>query len=443
MNTYPQIPSNSTSRPQADVETTFNPTNSDRFDPRGTTKNLREEGVVNARLSSDVPEASASNGVFEVDSDLAHELGVRVTARLDRPQHTAEVRRIALGPDHADRLVHSEITNTTCTPVELELRSTLATGVSYHHSVPEEVQVRINNYVPRIPAEDWAPIASFVRQAVADAEPKRLDTTRNMLAVVTSLADWCNAVACCEVTYPVVFEVTMIERFIAQLDGVLPKTKATYRSVLLRVAEKLVGPQLSSYRYKQFPRSTAPDAYSAEEQLDLRTIRNNQVTDYRRTNLGVFIALGAGAGISTGELNRARHSHLREFAGGLVLDVQGTNRSSRTVPVLAKWEDMLRDSLDGFTKNSWLFAPLRENEDSPNSATRLVASCNSVTTQPTLWRLRATWLVDHLNAGTPLPDLLEAAGYESLSKFERFIPFLDRHEPTTRLAAMRLSGNQS
>lgn len=443
MSTYAPTPSNSTNRPQADIETTFNPENSDRLDPRGTTKNLREEGVVNTRLSSDAPEASTSNGLLEVDSNLAHELGVRVAARLDRPQHTAEVRRIALGPDHNDSLALAEITNTTCTSVELELRSTPSIGVSYHQSLPKEVREQISIYTPRIPAEDWEAIEHFVRQAVSDAEPKRLDTTKIWLHVVTGLARWCHEVACFELTYEVVFNVTTIERYLAQVPSDKPHTKATYRSRLMSIADQLVGPQLHSFRHKQFPRSTSADAYSPEEQLDLRTVRNNQATDYRRVNLGALIALGAGAGISTGEINRVRHAHVREHAGGLVVDVVGTNRPSRTVPVLAKWEDLLFQAFDPSRPNSWLFMPRREFEDSPNAATRLVATCNSVTTQPTIWRLRATWVVAHLNAGTPLPDLLESAGYESLAKFERFVPFLDRLPSDTRLTAMRLDGDHA
>lgn len=431
-------------RPHLDAETHFESGDSDCLDPRRATENLGDKRVVDTGLPSNEPEASTSNGLFQVDGDVAHELGSRVAARHDWPQRTADVGRVALGSDHDLSVVRGEITNTTCTSEDLELRSTLPTGVSYHHSgLTEEVVTKINIYTPHLLAEDWDAIKGFVRQAVADSKPRRVDTAHNMLMCATRLSHWCHAVACYELTYEVVFNIDTIERFVDQMRSDNPHTKGTYRSRLIAMANQLVGPQGSSYRHKQFPRSTAPNAYSGEEQIDLRTIRNNQATEYRRVNLGVFLALGAGAGISSGEMNRIRQSHVRKEGGGFIVDVLGTNRRNRTVPILAAWEDLLVPALDSSLPEGWVFLPRRVLEVSPNAVTRFISSCNSVSTHPTIWRLRATWLVTHLNAGTPLPDLLEVAGYEGLAKFERLLPFLERYESSERLSKMRLGGDAS
>ena len=444
MSTHEPTPTNSTSRPKADVETTFNSDNSDGLDPCRATENLRDKRVVDSGLASNEPQASSSNGPLQVECDLAHELGVPVAARLERPLRTADTRRVALGSDHDLSVDRAGLTNTVCASGELELRSTLLGGVSYHHiGLTEEVVTKISIYTPHLPAEDWDAIKGFVRQAVADAKPRRVDTAHNMLMCATRLSHWCHAVACYELTYEVVFNIETIERFVDQMRSDNPHTKGTYRSRLIAMANQLVGPQGSSYRHKQFPRSTAANAYSGEEQIDLRTIRNNQGTEYRRLNLGVFLALGAGAGISSGEMNRVRQSHIRKEGGGFVVDVLGTNRRNRTVPVLAVWEDLLVPALNSSLPGTWVFLPRRVLEISPNAVNGFVSSCNSVTTQPTIWRLRATWLVTHLNAGTPLPDLLEAAGYEGLAKFERLLPFLERYESSERLSKMRLGGDAS
>jgi hypothetical protein len=44
--------------------------------------------------------------------------------------------------------------------------------------------------------------------------------------------------------------------------------------------------------------------------------------------------------------------------------------------------------------------------------------------RPTSQRLRATWIVHHLDAGVPVVTLMRAAGVESLESFTRYVRFV-------------------
>lgn len=264
------------------------------------------------------------------------------------------------------------------------------------------------------------------------------------MSVVGLLAYWCHDVACIDLTYEAVFDPTVIERFIEQTPSVNPHTRGGYRSVLMAVAEELVGPQLRSYRHTPYERSLYADPYSRDELVELRSVRDHQGTEYRRLNLGVFLALGAGAGISSGEISRLRQQHITRGADAIVVEAPGHDRlKPRAVPMLAEWEDLLVPALDPTLPEALVFLPRRTMVDSKNAVNEFLSHCNDMTVWPANRRLRATWVVRHLDARTPLPDLIEAAGYDSMSKFQRFLPHLSRHPEPNRSSAMRLAGGQS
>lgn len=51
--------------------------------------------------------------------------------------------------------------------------------------------------------------------------------------------------------------------------------------------------------------------------------------------------------------------------------------------------------------------------------------------------MRATWLVQHLNAGTAIGVLMEAAGLESQKALTRYPPFADVVSEVTGRRALR------
>jgi len=57
---------------------------------------------------------------------------------------------------------------------------------------------------------------------------------------------------------------------------------------------------------------------------------------------------------------------------------------------------------------------------------------------PQTQRLRATWIVRHLAAGTPVVELMQAAGVESLEAFTRYVKFVPRVSRRVARDALRL-----
>lgn len=427
-------------RPELDLQAEFKAGDCGRLHPSRPIADLGDDAVVQSDVSSDLAQAAVADGSDEVGGNLAHDLRDGVSAGSDRPVGAVGVGSVALRPSHETTVSASASVDPTS---GLELASTSALGLKYPRLDSEVVQV-IASFVPTMPTESWDSVADFVREAVAAAGPKRRDTAKRWMSVVGLLAYWCHDVACIDLTYEAVFDPNVIERFIEQTPSVNPHTRGGYRSVLMAVAEELVGPQLRSYRHTPYERSLYADPYSRDELVELRSVRDHQGTAYRRLNLGVFLALGAGAGISSGEISRLRQEHITRGADAIVVEAPGHDRlKPRAVPMLAEWEDLLVPALNPTLPEALVFLPRRTMVDSKNAVNEFLSHCNDMTVWPANRRLRATWVVRHLDARTPLPDLIEAAGYDSMSKFQRFLPHLTRHPEPNRSAAMRLAGDQS
>ncbi|WP_166790295.1 hypothetical protein [Cryobacterium sp. Hh11] len=51
--------------------------------------------------------------------------------------------------------------------------------------------------------------------------------------------------------------------------------------------------------------------------------------------------------------------------------------------------------------------------------------------------MRSTWLVHHVNASTPIPNFLEAAGIQSFEALDRFLVFAERPGRAAALRSLR------
>lgn len=194
-------------------------------------------------------------------------------------------------------------------------------------------------------------------------------------------------------------------------------------------------------RPQRFPRklgvlspSNAAAPYSDRDLVRLRNWANSQSTPFRRTNAAVLLALGAGAGLSASEIGRLRIGRLRVDAAGVVVDVD--SERMRTVPVLRAWEEVLIERAAALPPGSYAF---RENHtvEYPNLISSFVVRSGTMTVRPTSQRLRATWIVTHLRAGTPVVDLMRAAGVESLEAFTRYVKFVEPREAHASRVVLR------
>ena len=91
--------------------------------------------------------------------------------------------------------------------------------------------------------------------------------------------------------------------------------------------------------------------------------------------------------------------------------------------MLREWEAALIERAASMDPGKYAF---RENHTTfyPNLVSNFVDRGQPTRARLTTQRLRATWIVNHLDAKTPIVALVEAAGVESLEAFTRYLCFV-------------------
>lgn len=144
----------------------------------------------------------------------------------------------------------------------------------------------------------------------------------------------------------------------------------------------------------------------------------------RRRDALVLLALGLGAGLATRELLAVRSTDFdwRDE----VLHVTVWDSRSRLVPVLPHWTAPLLDVLNENEPDRWAFRPGRQGVRAAQVTDFLHrGQQTALDVRPA--RMRTTWLLAHLRAGTAPRDLLRIAGLENLAALDRITQFLPPH----------------
>ncbi|MCL3861741.1 hypothetical protein [Actinotalea sp. K2] len=153
-----------------------------------------------------------------------------------------------------------------------------------------------------------------------------------------------------------------------------------------------------------------------------------------RRNGEAFLVLGLGAGLDGRWSARVSPEHVQDLgADGLVVQVPG-----RAVPVLHAYEARLRALVAQTPEGGLLFGGTATHKGAASDAVARVR-VDPGGPQLELGRLRSTWIVTHLTMGTRVPELMAAAGLESMtpiSDMAEFVPPLDP-SPARCVAAAR------
>jgi integrase len=215
----------------------------------------------------------------------------------------------------------------------------------------------------------------------------------------------------------------VIEAFcVAGLPGRASSTRGTYRSVLYALAGKVHGPP--SGRATPFAGAKAPPPYGWQERADLIAVASAQRSLAKRASALAMIWFGLGAGLRPGELAALRGIHVGQAGGRVVTRVAGP--LPRTVPVTGRYgplaAELARGAGDGF-----VFRPGGAARGYKNFVTGFAGRLAADPAAPRLsmGRCRATFICDHLAAGTALGELLAITGIceaQSLARYARHAP---------------------
>lgn len=284
----------------------------------------------------------------------------------------------------------------------------------------DEVARRIETYAPRdLPAKLWEEtLRPFVIPALRASKPVGVPAMERFARVLTLISAWCVKQGI-PLGVETVLDPDTVERFSSSaLRGLL--SRPTYRSCLRMLGRKLTKTAPWTPRPQPMAERKAAPPYSSIEIAALREDAERQATPERRRGHMAIILLGAGAGLDGRWVRKVRGTEVFRRAGAVLVKV-GEPRP-RLIPVLAAYEEDLL-ALAAEAGEDYLVGGTSAHK---NTVSDLTGKFEPGHRRPKLEpkRLRSTWIVHHLSAGTRLPELLEAAGTSRIETFDILLKFI-------------------
>jgi len=217
-------------------------------------------------------------------------------------------------------------------------------------------------------------------------------------------------------TLRALLDLDVIERYIAVgMPGAKDSTRATRRAILRRIARHCASPPQDLPLPIVYRRVRPP--YSPVEVQGLLALASAQPTPNRRRTLRAILHLGLGCGIASRDLAWVRGQDVVLLPDGAVsVTVSGGTRP-RAVVALHAHETALLE-LARFTSSGLLIGgTIRGRRNVTRGPLDRVVGGQDLPRLETA-RLRSTWLLAHLQAQTPLPALMLAAGLTTVRPLE-------------------------
>jgi hypothetical protein len=257
--------------------------------------------------------------------------------------------------------------------------------------------------------EAWVAVREFVFEQVERCD-LAFDRTRLIVKVLAQLAAWCLDEHI-GLDVENVLDPDTADRWVeSPLWTWSPRTRASYRSALREIGPALTKTAPWQPRPKPYARVQLPRPYDDFElRVILRDIRG-QRTPFRSRAARAVVALGLGAGLDARWSCKIRGNDVGDDRTGVFVSVMSP--AARVVYVRREfaWDilELADDAGDGL-----LVGSNSTNKNLPNAiAKQTVIDQGRVALQP--GRLRSTWIVAQLDAGTHLRVLMDAAGIETL-----------------------------
>jgi len=283
-----------------------------------------------------------------------------------------------------------------------------------------------------MPPEVWQQVETFVRASVGQAEPGAVYEARRLMNVVAQLATWADRLGL-PLEPRVVFHPDTVDRFAREACAHLQTgTQLNYRTMLRAVGASVLGPPLYPPRPLPLWRSALAAPYSPAEVSRLLAWCRGLPTARFRNNIAVLLALGLGGGLTSDEVCQLRGDDIVRDELGVVIRV--SRGSGRDVPVLRRWEDEVA-AIGARAGSGIVFLP--HVDITKRKVPNFVSRCPK-DDAPTLnmIRLRVTWLVHHISAGTNIVVLTQASGrsVNQVAKYALFAAVPDADEARRQLA---------
>jgi hypothetical protein len=255
-------------------------------------------------------------------------------------------------------------------------------------------------------SEPSTPIEEFVEAMAIELGLSNGSSDQRTRRQLLRLTQWATAEGMA-LDREVILDPDAVERFIASLAE--ERSAATHRAVLRRVGPLLTKRAPWEPRAQAIPRRQLAPPYENDEVSTLIDDAIDQPNWSRQRAAIAFLTLGLGAGLDGRWVTRVAASHVR--LEGDVVTVEVGEPRPRKVVCLVTWEEQLLGLAATAQRDEFLVGGY---STSKNRTAELTARLAVPTGHPRLSpaRLRSTWLLWHLDAGTRLPELCRAAGLQ-------------------------------
>ena len=307
-----------------------------------------------------------------------------------------------------------------------------------NHHMPDEVAFRIASFAPNAPKSLWSEdVQRFTRSAVCDFAPVNEDEAARYISAVAWLTMWSVEPGGLPLDRAIIFSAANRRRF---LERGYTSRGAESRVGISYLLERIASDLLTFDPARPGVRATKPTEpfapYSSTEIARFRSQTMTRSTALKRARWRALLTLGAGLALSASEIMSAQVPDVEDNGDHLVMHVGGGQRS---VVCLAAWESELRTLLNDPEVDTFLYPKIVRPKNPAFQAAQFIGIAANPGEGFKIERLRSTWIVAHVDAGTPLVPLMEALGVKSLSTLERLAPYFARPSDDEILTMFRLA----
>ncbi|SEB53865.1 hypothetical protein SAMN04489806_1024 [Paramicrobacterium humi] len=419
------------SRPQPLIQSDLQPRDGSGVGPTSTSKDGSQGGPVDSGLFGNASNASIANHANQGDDELPGDFGDRVVAGRRRPVDT----QLRWGDTSGARRHVESLAPAVGRFAEAAVSdlSDVLQCCSYSQ-LSDEVLTALKTYRPQ-KTDEWDALKEFVTDACSLAAPATAYTAKLLMTVTTPFVVWCVYEQGWPMQADVVFSRQAINQYCTEENKARSEgTRRNYRAMLTRISE-VVAPEEHPDKYDGLARKRTATPYTDKEIAGFRTWALGQLTPEKRRKAMLMLVLCTGAGLKSSDIAQIFPEDVTADEAGIVISIKG--RAPRRVPLARDWED-------------WFFALLQQSEPgvplwgTPNrtNASNLLSSFTQYTVgkKPNSQQLRATWIVNHLRAGTRVKELMKALGQDKFENLPRYLEFVDSLDDTEYRRQLRDGG---
>lgn len=285
-----------------------------------------------------------------------------------------------------------------------------------------DLEALLQTWKPKeMPPADWLACKDLVHEIMRRSHIRGVESFRKHMRMLAAYVSWATSSG-----YPEDMQVLMTGDAIndyarSVLAESRDATPGTTRSKL-RALARAVNPEKNlqslspEFRHNDArPPYTQEDLYWLERRIEL--VRQPTI----RRAIQSAVALGLGAGLSTGDLQSLRRCDISDH-GETGICVTTVGKAQRSVWVRREYEHLLRDSIGQLSANERILGR-RHHKDTVRDLYRYVQPTGEGP-QIIQSRLRHTWLAKLMCEPIPMIALLRVAGLSSASTLTDLAPYI-------------------